>query len=256
MTQNVLIHGRILSRAGTPVFFCNSDKRPTTPHGFHDAVNNPLSAERLYNLHPGPLLAVPTGAASGLDVLDLDLQHQPADEWWLANKDRIPLTRTHRTRSGGLHIFFQHHAGLRNTASKIAKGVDTRCDGGYVIWWPASDFEVLSTAPIAAWPAWLLAELRPKKAEAPQKSREAQDTLNDRKLRALVRFVAGAPDGQRNRMLYWAACRLAESRAAANITEDFAIAVLAAAAQRCGGNPPISDLEARRTIQSAMRRVS
>jgi hypothetical protein len=51
---------------------------------------------------------------------------------------------------------------MRGTAGKIALGVDTRGNGGYLVWWPAAGFPVLSDAPLAPWPDWLLADFRPK----------------------------------------------------------------------------------------------
>jgi hypothetical protein len=252
MTTALMTSALALASQGMPVFFCASDKRPTTPHGFHDATTDPVAVVEMYGLHPGPLVGIPTGETSGIDVLDLDRKHDTAAAWWTTNRKRIPKTQVHRTRSGGLHLLFRHAASLRNSASKIALGVDTRGDGGYVIWWPASGFEVLSTAPVVAWPSWLLAELLPKKTDAVPISREVQDTLSDRRLRGLVRLVAGAPEGRRNQILFWAACRLAGSHAETNITEAFAREVLVDAAQRSG----LGVAEAQRTIQSALRRVS
>jgi hypothetical protein len=34
--------------------------------------------------------------------------------------------------------------------------VDVRADGGYVVWWPREGLRVVSDAPIADWPEWLL----------------------------------------------------------------------------------------------------
>jgi hypothetical protein len=75
-------------------------------------------------------------------------------------RNQLPDTRTHRTRSGGLHLFFRHAPGLRNSASRLAPGCDVRADGGYVIWWPAAGLPVLSAAPAALWPDQLLRQLQ------------------------------------------------------------------------------------------------
>ena len=96
---------------------------------------------------------VPTGSASGFSVLDVD-KGKGGGDWWAANKARLPATRKHRTRSGGIHCLFIHRAGLLNSVSKIAPGVDVRASGGYVIWWPAHGFAVVDL-PLAAWPEWL-----------------------------------------------------------------------------------------------------
>jgi len=242
--NTALNHALALAAQRIPVFFCNSDKTPACPRGFYAATSDPDKLTELFRQHPGPLLAVRTGAASRLDVLDLDLQHSSANDWWDENCSNLLLTRVHGTPSGGLHLFFGHVAGLRNSAGKIARGVDTRCEGGYVIWWPGAGFPVLCDAPIADWPPWLLAELmrRPKV----QTVQYAIDTpLNGRRLAGLVIAIARAAEGNRNATLYWASRRIADSAREG----EFAAEALVAAAVRAG----LPEIEARRTVQSGLR---
>src|SRR3954471_1298865 len=76
-----------LADTGLPVFPCNADKRPAIPkvkggNGFHDASVEPDRIRELWDL-AGPavqLIGVPTGAASGFDVLDIDPRHG-GDRW-------------------------------------------------------------------------------------------------------------------------------------------------------------------------------
>jgi hypothetical protein len=56
---------------------------------------------------------------------------------------------------------------LRCSASKIAPGVDVRADGGYVVWWPREGLRVVSDAPVAHWPEWLLGLARGGSGERP-----------------------------------------------------------------------------------------
>ena len=139
MSFAILMKALDLAAAEIPVFPCAADKRPTCAHGFKDATCEPEAIRALWCNHPGPLIGVPTGAASGFFVLDIDsAKHIEADEWLERHAPYFPETREHRTKSGGLHILFKHRDGLKNTASKIARGIDTRGEGGYIIWWPAA----------------------------------------------------------------------------------------------------------------------
>jgi hypothetical protein len=115
-----------LGANGCCCFPCSADKRPATPHGFKEASRDRGVLRELWRRYPGPLVGVATGAASGIDVLDLDRKHPEGRAWWTANRSRLPETRCHRTRSGGPHLLFEHAEGLRSTAGKIAPGVDTR----------------------------------------------------------------------------------------------------------------------------------
>ncbi len=58
---------------GYKVFPCRvHDKRPTCPHGFRQASNDPAEIARLWRRYPGGLIGIATGQASGIDVLDID----------------------------------------------------------------------------------------------------------------------------------------------------------------------------------------
>jgi Bifunctional DNA primase/polymerase, N-terminal len=129
--NSVLAAALQLAAEGRPVFPCAvSTKCPATPHGFKDACTDSAMIEKLWRDHPGGLIGVPTGADSGIDALDLDAKHEEAKTWWHDNRHRLPRTRTHKTRSGGLHLLFQHDDTMRCSAGKIVLGVDTRAAGG------------------------------------------------------------------------------------------------------------------------------
>lgn len=203
-----------LARGGVPSFPCRSDKRPSCTRGFKDATADPAVLRRLWRQCPGTLVGVPTGSVSGFDVLDVDdARHSEAAEWVEKYKSKLPPTRVHETRSGGRHILFRAHESLRNTAGRIALGIDTRASGGYIIHWPSAGCRVLSDAPIAPWPAWLLTLLAP-----PPPTIRARGLANiklsrsamTRRVAGLLRIVASAPDGKQNNTLYWAGCRAAE----------------------------------------------
>ena len=235
-----------LGSDGLFCFPCLNDKRPATPHGFKQAQRDPDALRQLWRQYPAPLVGVATGAASGVDVLDLDCKHLEAGAWWAANRDRLPPTRCHRTRSGGLHLLWRHAAGMRCTAGKITPGVDTRGDGGYIVWWPAAGLPVLDDTAAALWPPWLLAQLQ----TPPDRSakRLAAIIPDDRALGRLVRVVAAAPEGKRNNLAFWAACRAGEMARSGLIGSETVAAVIAAAAMRAG----LSQREAERTACSGV----
>lgn len=135
INSQVLTAALELAESGIPVFPCLASKAPACPTGFKAASDDPETVRKLWRNHPGPLVGVATGAVSGIDVLDIDPRHE-GDLWLGANKQRLPQTRTHATRSGGYHLLFRHHAGMGCSANRVAPGVDVRADGGYGLWWP------------------------------------------------------------------------------------------------------------------------
>jgi hypothetical protein len=109
---------------------------------------------------------------------------------------------------------------------------------------------VLSDAAPAPWPDWLLEHFRPKPRLVTSPSFEPIVSRNDAWLRGLVRLVGNAAEGQRNQILFWAACRGGEAVRRGYATESFVTDVLIEAAARAG----LPAREAQRTIQSGMNR--
>ena len=141
-----------------PVFPCDADKKPLTRNGFKDASQNLLQIEDWWTRSPDALVAVPTGAQSGLLVIDID----PVGAGWYAdNAAALACGRVHKTRRGHHLLYRMPTVEVRNSASKLAAGVDVRAEGGYVIWWPANGMEATGDMEdITDPPAWVLQELR------------------------------------------------------------------------------------------------
>jgi Bifunctional DNA primase/polymerase, N-terminal len=227
-------------RLDVPSFPCLADKKPACPNGFKAATLPEAGLATLWARYPGELVGVPTGIASGLSVLDID---KGGEVFWNANRGRLPTTRLHRTRSGGIHGLFQHRPGLRNSASKIAPGVDVRADGGYVIWWPAHGFPVVDHE-LADWPEWLT----PPEPPAPPPRREPPSPRQAvAAVEGIVRVVATAVNGQRNAVTYWGARRLRELHEQGRLSESLAREIVLDAAMRNG--LPASEIAL--TIKSA-----
>lgn len=194
-----LPHAFRLAAAGYPVFPIAASKRPTCPHSFKDAATDVAGIRQLWRDHPGPLVGVPTGKVTGLFVLDLDVtKHTDAAEWFERHAPYLPETRQQTTRSGGLHLFFRHVEGLRNSAGRIALGVDTRAEGGSIIVWQPETW-LDQPQPLAEAPQWLIEVAKPKPLPpAPRLDRAAiSESGARRKIEGIVGAVAAGKPGQR-----------------------------------------------------------
>jgi hypothetical protein len=239
MDQSIL---SALTDRGFGIFPVYANKVPATPHGFWDAVNTASEARRLFARYPNAsLIGIATGNASGIDVLDID-QRPQAREWFADNRRRIPRTRAHRTRSGGIHLVFQHAPGMRCSTGRICIGVDVKAEGGCANYWPAAGLPILEASPPAPWPEWLLTLARPP---ALPPTRPVAVVSDCKIIRGILGVVGRAMEGERNRALYWAACRFAET----TLAPDDATALLLDAALKIGLPVP----EASGTIKSAFR---
>ncbi|EGO96804.1 bifunctional DNA primase/polymerase [Acidiphilium sp. PM] len=193
-----------LAAAGRAVFPVGNDKAPRCPRGHLAASTDPTTIRALHCDYGFVLIGIATGERSGISALDVD--NKPGGlEWFAANRHKLPATRTHRTRSGGLHLWFKHRAGLRSSVATIAPGIDVRADAGSCIWWPAAGLPVLSAGPLADWPDWLVPPPKPGWTPPPA----APWVGNDRRARAYaeaalrraIERVAGAAPGTRNATL-------------------------------------------------------
>ena len=231
-----------LAQAGFPVFPCGPDKKPWCKGGFYSASTDRAALEALWRGKVNAYVGMPCGPLSGIDILDIDPKHDGMT-WWEKHQASIPPTRIHRTRSGGLHVLFRAYPAMRNSQSVIAPGVDTRGIGGYLIYWPAHGYEVISSAPIVPWPAWLLQSYLKKSAPPPAarrtiRARTASSSISVQSARdmvdRLITRVKHASPGQRHFRLRAAACTVGGLLDVAQLSERDALAQLLNAAIDAG----------------------
>jgi len=241
-----------LAADGYAVFPCGINKQPLTLHGHKEATTNANVIDHWCSCWPNALIGVPTGPK--FVVIDCDLHHVEAQQWYGEHCRRLPLTRKHTTRSGGRHLLFAPDDRVRCTTGKIHPHIDTRGRGGFIIWWPATGLEVLHANVLAPVPEFILRAL----AREPDNLRHLVtprriDTRVQarRKMDGVLRTIARAHEGERNTITYWGANRLLEMAAAGLMSRDDAIALTVEAASRNG----LSLKEAFRTAQSALRGI-
>lgn len=140
-------------------------KHPVSPDGHRDATLDPDRIRALWTVSPNANIGIPAGAASGIDVLDIDPRNGGDDS--LAE-----LERTHgslkglvaHTGGGGRHLLYRHRDGVRSRISMFP-GLDVRGEGGSFIAPPSRHFTgggytwgvhpPESSAEAAEWPDWL-----------------------------------------------------------------------------------------------------
>lgn len=224
---------------GLPVFPVRG-KLPLTHHGFIDASTDADVIRGWFKQSPDANVAMPTGAASGLFVLDIDPRHG-GDQSLAALEAKygpLPATLEALTGGGGRHLFFASPQGqlIRNSAGKLGPGLDVRGDGGYVVVPPSVHPETKQTyrwtskvkpAPAPAWLIEALTTTAPVVESAPD---------------------ATIPAGQRNDTL----ARIAGAMRRKGCTpQAIEAALLAENARRC--SPPLPESEVRGIAQSVSR---
>ncbi|MBX6391391.1 MAG: bifunctional DNA primase/polymerase [Frankia sp.] len=100
-----------------------------TCHGFYAATGDPDRIAAMLAAVPDGLLAIRTGAPSGLVVVDIDPAHG-------GRLDRALMTPTATvaTGGGGWHLYYRHPGEpLLSRPLPDHPGVDIKADGGYVV---------------------------------------------------------------------------------------------------------------------------
>lgn len=173
-------------------------KRPLTQNGFKGASSALEDVQAYWTANPHANVAIATGEASGLVIVDVDRKHGGLDTLRQLEEAYGPLgTYKVRTGSGGLHFYFRHPGvPIRNKAG-LFPGVDIRGDGGYVVAPPSELFESGAYqylgGVILDIPAWLLEHLveKPRVAGTQPGEFGAKGDLAKSTLRFILEGAAG-----------------------------------------------------------------
>lgn len=173
--------------------------------------------------------------------------------------EEIPVTFSVRTGKG-THFYLRQPEGepLGNGRGKLSgQGIDIRGKGGFTVA-PGSVHQtgalytpVDPSVPIAPAPGWLVAALRaaPPPADRPAAGRPG---FAYGRLRGVVATVLDAREGERNCILYWASCRLAEMVHEGQLDQAAAVDILTRAGEAAGLGPG----EVAATVASGLRLVT
>jgi hypothetical protein len=245
--------------AGMPIFPCvPGGKRPLTPRGFHDATADTHRVVSWWRRWPGANIGLPTGATSGVEVVDVDRKAGRSGFSSFEQARRAGLLggwlALVRTPSGGIHAYYPANRARRQPSWQAASArVDFRGEGGYVIVPPS----ILVTraglrasyAPIGGHQGNVspvdAAALRTLLDPSPAPTARPQGIVTAKDGERLAAWVAARGEGERNRGLFWAACRMAEAGASPEAMQG----LLAPAAEHAG----LPTREVAATIHSAYR---
>jgi hypothetical protein len=196
---------------GIPVFPCNARKMPKVKGGFHAATADPEQIKRWWGEWPDALIGMPTGPASGIAVLDLDRKKgkngfAAVPDWEQRSHVRV------RTGSGGAHLYFNADGAPHCTSDVIARGVDTKGHGGYVIVPPSPGYTWNDGDDFTNLPPWP-DDLRPPERNpnpTPGVDPEADSALVAAALAVIPNDDLGWDDWNRIGMAAWRATRGSE----------------------------------------------
>ncbi|SHI70990.1 Primase C terminal 1 (PriCT-1) [Tessaracoccus bendigoensis DSM 12906] len=252
---------RELARLDVPVFPCaQGGKRPIPERGFHEAITDAGQVEAWWRQRPRANLAIPTGAASGVVVVDVDVHKVDGYAAFgrAARSGLLPEPlAVVTTPTGGRHLYYPADAGREQRSWQVGRaGIDFRGDGGYIIVPPSqrtidghpTSYRVEAVAgglvvPLAAQRLRDFLDPRPKYVPAPEPPGGCPLDVA-----RLASQVARRPEGERNLGLFKAACRMAEH----GHSPREALNALGPAAGQSG----LGEHEITRTVGSAYRHVS
>lgn len=234
---------------------CSSPgKHPRTKNGVKDATTDLEQIRQWWEKWPDANIGIATG--NGLLVLDVDTKHdgiETIDE--IEEKEgKISETAMVLTGGGGRHYYFYLRDGQREgikNAVGIARGLDVRFDGGYVVAPPSRhvsgrtyEWEASSTlsSGYAPPPEWLLRAIRGGAGSV--KPTKGVTTPTDA-LRDPDKVLSGVEDGSRDVTLFRYACLLRRDK----ITRKQADVLILKAAASC--TPPFPEADALRKVEQA-----
>ena len=251
-----------LAASGIPVFPCAAGgKRPAVAGGFHAASAEADLVRRWWTAMPTANIGMPTGAASGLVVVDVDVHGDVGGYAALERARREGLVdgwiAAVETPSGGLHLYFPAREDAPQRSWQSARAaIDFRGDGGYIIVPPSAraiegEARRYKTLKIGHGNDSPLDSHRLRNFLDPPRSaaglRGAASEMASADVARLANWVSRLQVGERNHGVFWAACKMAEQ----DVPTGAALDALTAA----GASAGLSEREVTTTVRSAYRSV-
>ena len=239
-------------------------KRPLVPGGFHSATTSYLQVEEWWLQYPNANIGL--DIPEGLLILDFDPRNgAPTPE-----SLRLPDTMRSATPSGGQHLYYRVPEGL-SFVGRYVQGVDVKAPGkGYVLLPPSRDengveYVWQNEDDPADLPREVLAAIvrrgvrgKPFAYDSVDRAArqyfpwETGSAYGCAVLRNSAQMVRDADNGERNNVLYRAACGVASFIAGGELDEKSALQQLYRAAVDVG----LTHDETMATLQSAYERAS
>jgi hypothetical protein len=229
-----------LARRGLAVFPCLvGAKEPATANGLHAATTDASIIAAWWRQQPSYNIGCATGAVSQIFVLDIDSTDAEAELKKLeAENSALPAT-VEAITGKGRHLYFKMpDCDLRNSASKLAPGLDIRANGGYVLVPPSLHpsgkkyaWSVDSAETFAPPPQWLIEKV------ATPSGANGKEAMSAAALRAL--FDSEIVEGKRNVTLTRIVGHLLRRRVDPLVVVEIATAINAA---RCAPPLPLDEV--------------
>jgi hypothetical protein len=271
MLPAALAYPRLL---GWAVFLClPGEKEPATRRGCRDATDNESTIREMFAAYPNGNIGIACGSASNVFVVDLDEKHGISGRQAIADLEeeygRLPATVEQITPSGGRHLLFRcPDVEIRNSAGRIAKGIDIRGEGGYIMAAPSvyrdvgayrwnPELHPMRTA-IAEAPEWLIKlAARQPEPEIPAGPRPEAQHLNNRygeaALDSAVRRILDAGSGTQESTLNGEAYSMGRLAAGGALPPSLALESLIWAGQRIPSYDPRQPWRATKVEQKIRR---
>lgn len=153
-------------------------KHPATANGLKDATRDQQTIQAWWKTRRWNVGVATGNISGGLVVLDFDARHGGLNA--LTNLNLPPTF--HVMTGDGEHWYFQSSglSTIRNSANKIAPGVDVRGEGGYVVAAPSQHnsgkfYAIAEDLPLASLPLDILNLLKTSSSPTPQQTVPIQD---------------------------------------------------------------------------------
>lgn len=224
-------------------------KKGLIVNGLKSATTDEKTIREFWRLWPNASIGIATGSASGFWVLDVDTKDGGPEslEELIDSYGELPGTVEAITGSGGSHYLFKHEPGIQNQTSQVAKGLDVRGEGGYIVAAPSLhisgkryEWELSGhplETPVQEAPDWLLGLIRANTGSKHQAKPISHWTT----------ILQGVGDGQRNH----SAASLTGYLLRKGLDPEIAF-LLVNGWNRGMNHPPMEDAELARTFISIL----